>query len=79
MLSKQLFIIIAGYQDSEYKGDKEKLGRIMGIYSIVIGLLILITPLGIKYLSNWFSWGLVGIFVLITLFIFIQINFKSEG
>jgi len=33
MLSKQLFIIIAGYQDSEYKEDKEKLGRIMGIFN----------------------------------------------
>ncbi|MGE7692167.1 DUF3784 domain-containing protein [Lysinibacillus sp. NPDC097214] len=76
---KKRLNIIAGYQDSEYKGDKEKLGRIMGIYSIVIGLLILIIPIGIKYLGDWFLLWVVGIFALLTLFILIKINFKSEG
>ncbi|WP_338473374.1 DUF3784 domain-containing protein (plasmid) [Niallia sp. XMNu-256] len=76
---KQKRNLIAGYKESEFKGDKDKLSKDMGIYSIIIGVLVLLFPLVIKYLGEWATWVLVGIIVLITILTLFKINFNNKG
>lgn len=75
---KQKRNLIAGYNESKFKGNKKKLSKDMGIFSIVIGIIILILPMAIKYLEEWAIWVLVGLIVVLTIFILIKINFKND-
>ncbi|WP_235887968.1 DUF3784 domain-containing protein [Neobacillus paridis] len=49
---KQKLWLIAGYQDSEFKGDKKKLARDGGIFCVIIGLLTLGLSLFIELVGN---------------------------
>lgn len=74
---KQKRNLIAGYKETEFSGNKKKLSKDVGIFSIVIGLIILILPITIKYLFEWTVWVLVSLIVILTTFILIKINFKN--
>ncbi|NNU94075.1 DUF3784 domain-containing protein [Geobacillus sp. NFOSA3] len=73
---KKKLKLIAGYDEKQYKGDKNKLARVMGIYSITLGVIIIIFPFLMEYLGDWSSWILIGIIVFLTLFTLIRVYFK---
>ncbi|WP_253907680.1 DUF3784 domain-containing protein [Bacillus sp. WMMC1349] len=75
-LEKKKLNLIAGYDEKQYKGDKNKLARKMGIYSIVLGIFIITLPLLMVYIGTWYSWVFVIIIELLTLFILIRVLLK---
>ena len=52
--AKKKLFLIAGYNDDKFGGDKEKLGKVMGIYSIIIGIVIFPLPFAVEYIGTYF-------------------------
>lgn len=50
MVKKKLHFI-AGYQDDQYKGDKEKLAKIFGLYTIGVGIMTMLLPFALEYIG----------------------------
>jgi len=69
---KQKLWLLAGYQDSEFKGDKKKLARDGGLFCIIIGVLTLGLSLFIDAAGS-----ILGIIYAITTVI-LSIIFVSE-
>jgi Domain of unknown function (DUF3784) len=44
---KKKLWLIAGYQESEFKGDKENLAKTMGIFCLTIGVFVIALPFGL--------------------------------
>lgn len=53
---KQLYLI-AGYNEKEFKGNKEKLAKVTGIFCICISILTFAFPFGLEYIGEF-----VGVF-----------------
>ena len=45
--------IIAGYNENTFKGDKNKLAKAAGSFSVVIGLLTLILPFALEFIGSF--------------------------
>lgn len=70
--------LIAGFQESEYKGDKEKLAKDMGVFSIFIGVFVIVLPFGLQYIGEWVAWAFSIVIFVSSIFIFIKINFRNS-
>ncbi|WP_459501603.1 DUF3784 domain-containing protein [Bacillus sp. C1] len=63
-IKKRLFLI-AGYQEETFVGDKEKLAKISGIFSYIIGIFTALLPFGLEAMGD--AAGIsYGIFVVIS-------------
>ncbi|WJE54274.1 DUF3784 domain-containing protein [Bacillus cereus] len=63
-IKKRLFLL-AGYQEETFVGDKEKLAKIAGIFSYVMGITTALLPFGLEAIGD--AAGIVyGIFVVIS-------------
>ncbi|MCG7343948.1 DUF3784 domain-containing protein [Sporosarcina sp. ACRSL] len=49
---KREFSFIAGYNEESFKGDKDKLAKAVGLYSLIIGLLTLLLPFGLEFIGT---------------------------
>ncbi|WP_369902814.1 DUF3784 domain-containing protein [Bacillus manliponensis] len=58
---KKKLHLIAGYNEKEFTGNKEKLAKISGVFSICIGILTLLLPFGLEFIGDF-----VGIIFAIT-------------
>ncbi|WP_010678046.1 DUF3784 domain-containing protein [Bacillus timonensis] len=76
---KQLFLI-AGYNEETYKGDKEKLAKAVGLFTIFIGILTMLLPFGLEFISEWIGllFGLITVAGSIALIVFVNILNQSK-
>ncbi|THE10464.1 DUF3784 domain-containing protein [Bacillus timonensis] len=52
---KKQLSFIAGYNEETYKGDKEKLAKVIGLFTIFVGLLTILLPFGLEFVSELFG------------------------
>ncbi len=52
---KKYLSLIAGYNEVTYKGDKEKLAKVVGVFTIIVGLLTMLLPFGLEFASEFFG------------------------
>lgn len=50
--NKKELSLIAGYNEKTFKGDKNKLAKAAGSFLLVIGILVLILPLGLELIGS---------------------------
>nr|WP_301281727.1 DUF3784 domain-containing protein [Virgibacillus proomii] len=50
---KQQLILLTGYDESTFKGNKNQLTKEMGIFSICYGIAIIFVPIVEKFLADW--------------------------
>ncbi|MCA0149559.1 MULTISPECIES: DUF3784 domain-containing protein [Rossellomorea] len=48
---KKKLNLIAGYQEDVFKDDKEKLAKMFGLYTIVVGIMTMILPFALEYVG----------------------------
>ncbi|MDX8342491.1 DUF3784 domain-containing protein [Rossellomorea sp. YZS02] len=48
---KKKLYLIAGYQDDAYKGDKEKLAKVFGLYIMIVGMMTMILPFALEFIG----------------------------
>ncbi|MBN8192996.1 hypothetical protein JI667_12665 [Bacillus sp. NTK074B] len=48
---KKKLSFIAGYQDDAYKGDKEKLAKIFGLYIMIVGVMTMVLPFALEFIG----------------------------
>ncbi|MCI0764122.1 DUF3784 domain-containing protein [Bacillus sp. TL12] len=63
-IKKRLFLL-AGYQEEPFVGDKEKLAKIAGIFSYVIGIATALLPFGLEAFGDAAGIG-YGVFVVVS-------------
>ncbi|MGG0657069.1 DUF3784 domain-containing protein [Rummeliibacillus pycnus] len=50
-IKKKLWLI-AGYQEDSFIGDKDKLAKLFGIFSYIVGITTIILPFGLEFLGE---------------------------
>lgn len=50
-IKKKLWLI-AGYQEESFTGDKDKLAKLFGIFSYIVGIATFLLPFGLEYLGS---------------------------
>ncbi|PEC22647.1 DUF3784 domain-containing protein [Bacillus cereus] len=50
-IKKKLWLI-AGYQEETFVGDKEKLAKIFGVFSYVVGITTFLLPFGLESIGD---------------------------
>lgn len=73
---KQLYLI-AGYNEKEFKGNKEKLAKVAGMFSIFIGILTVALPFGLEYINEFVGIFFSIIVVLSTIGVIIYVNVRK--
>ncbi|MEH7382771.1 DUF3784 domain-containing protein [Bacillus sp. JJ1533] len=71
---KKQLSLIAGYKEDAYKDDKKKLAKVVGLFTIVIGLLTILLPFGLEFISELFGLLFGAIVVLGSIVLVIYIN-----
>lgn len=72
-----MLFLIAGYDEETFVGDKEKLAKFAGIFSIFIGVITFVLPLGLEAIGS-ISGIVYTIIVLISTIIFvIKLNMQN--
>lgn len=46
---KQKLWLIAGYQEDSFVGDKDKLAKLFGIFSYIVGIATFLLPFGLEF------------------------------
>lgn len=71
---KKQLSLIAGYNEETYKGDKEKLAKTVGLFTVIVGLLTILLPFGLEFVSELLG-ILFGIIIVIgTIALLIYVN-----
>ncbi len=71
---KKQLSLIAGYNEETFKGDKEKLAKAVGFFTIITGLLTIILPFGLEFISEMFGLLFGAIIVIGTAALLIYVN-----
>ncbi|MEH7235214.1 DUF3784 domain-containing protein [Bacillus sp. JJ1562] len=71
---KKHLSLIAGYNGETYKGDKEKLAKVVGIFTIIIGLLTILLPFGLEFVSGFIGLLFGAIIVIGSIVLVIYVN-----
>ncbi|MFD1777065.1 DUF3784 domain-containing protein [Fredinandcohnia salidurans] len=71
---KKMLSLIAGYNEETFKGDKEKLAKAVGVFTIMIGVLTILLPFGLEFISEWIGllYGAVTVVGSISLLIYVN-------
>ncbi|MFT4414578.1 DUF3784 domain-containing protein [Fredinandcohnia humi] len=71
---KKQLTLIAGYSQDTFKGDKEKLAKAVGLFTIIVGMLTILLPFALEFISTIFGiiFGIVVIFGSIGLLAYIN-------
>lgn len=70
---KKKLNFIAGFSEEAYKGDKEKLAKAVGLFSIVVGILVIFFPFSLQYIGEFtgiiftvlITFGTIGLIIYI--------------
>ncbi|MFJ6208747.1 DUF3784 domain-containing protein [Lysinibacillus sp. NPDC092081] len=52
-VKKELWLI-AGYQEDSFNGDKDKLAKLFGVFSYIVGIATFLLPFGLEF------WGIIS-------------------
>lgn len=71
---KKMLSLIAGYNEETFKGDKEKLAKAVGVFTIMIGFLTILLPFGLEFISEWIGllYGAITVVGSIVLIIYVN-------
>jgi hypothetical protein len=71
---KKMLSLIAGYNEETFKGDKEKLAKAVGVFTIMIGVLTILLPFGLEFISEWIGllYGAITVVGSIVLLIYVN-------
>lgn len=71
---KKMLSLIAGYNEETFKGDKEKLAKAVGVFTIMIGVLTILLPFGLEFISEWIGllYGAITVVGSIVLIIYVN-------
>ena len=50
---KEYYHLISGFNAATYKGDKNALGKLVGVFAIIVGVLTMILPFSLEFIGNW--------------------------
>lgn len=50
---KEQYHLISGFNVATYKGDAKKLGKLFGVFAILIGALTMTLPFTLEFIGNW--------------------------
>ncbi|WP_083669708.1 DUF3784 domain-containing protein [Viridibacillus sp. FSL H8-0123] len=70
---KKKLSLIAGFQESDFNGDKEKLAKDIWIFSIFIGVVGIAFPFSIQLIGEWVAWVLTIVIFVSSIFNVIKI------
>jgi len=76
---KKQLTLIAGFDESSYKGNKDKLAKTTGIFTLLVGILTLILPLGLEFLGSYVGIIFTVIIVIGTFGFIIYINLMNKA
>lgn len=76
--AKKKLFLIAGYDEETFEGDKEKLAKAMGMFSIFVGILVFIFPFTLEYIGSFTGYIFAIIIVLGTMAMFIYVNILNR-
>jgi uncharacterized iron-regulated membrane protein len=76
--AKKKLFLIAGYNEETFVGNKEKLAKTMGIFSISIGILSFILPFALEYIGSFTGFIFAIIIVLGTIITGIYVNMLNK-
>lgn len=71
---KNQLTLIAGYKEETYKGDKEKLAKVVGLFTILVGLLTILLPFGLEFVSELIGLLFGAIIVIGSIVLVIYVN-----
>lgn len=71
---KKQLSLIAGYNEETYKGDKEKLAKVVGLFTILVGLLTILLPFGLEFVSELIGLLFGAIIVIGSIILVIYVN-----
>jgi len=71
---KKILSLIAGYNEETFKGDKEKLAKAVGVFTIIIGVLTILLPFGLEFISEWVGLLFGAITFVGTILLIIYVN-----
>ncbi|RFB10203.1 DUF3784 domain-containing protein [Bacillus sp. HNG] len=71
---KKQLSLIAGYNEETYKGDKEKLAKVVGLFTIIVGLLTILLPFGLEFVSELFGLLFGAIITIGSIVLIIYVN-----
>jgi len=71
---KKMLSLIAGYNEESFKGDKEKLAKAVGVFTIMIGVFTILLPFGLEFISEWIGllYGAITVVGSIVLVIYVN-------
>nr|WP_152397473.1 DUF3784 domain-containing protein [Paenibacillus guangzhouensis] len=49
---KKMLVLIAGYREETFTGNKDKLAKTVGMAYVIIGILTLLLPFGLDYIGS---------------------------
>ncbi|ETT81500.1 DUF3784 domain-containing protein [Viridibacillus sp. FSL R5-0477] len=75
---KKKLSLIAGFQESDFNGDKEKLAKDIWIFSIFIGVVGIAFPFSIQLIGEWVAWVLTIVIFVSSIFNVIKINIGNN-
>ncbi|MEH7223383.1 DUF3784 domain-containing protein [Bacillus sp. JJ1566] len=71
---KKQLSLIAGYKEETFKGDKEKLAKVVGLFTIFVGLLTMLLPFGLEFVSEIFGLLFGAIIVIASIILVVYVN-----
>lgn len=76
---KKQLSLIAGYDEKTYKGDKDKLAKAVGSFSMIIGALTILFPIGLEFIGSFI--GIIYTIIVIagTIGLIIYINLINKA
>ncbi|WP_099362652.1 DUF3784 domain-containing protein [Fredinandcohnia onubensis] len=71
---KKMLSLIAGYNEETFKGDRQKLAKAVGVFTIMIGVLTILLPFGLEFISEWIGllYGAITVVGSIVLLIYVN-------
>jgi len=71
---KKMLSLIAGYNEETFKGDKEKLAKAVGRFTIIIGVFTILLPFGLEFISEWIGLLFGAITVIGSILLIVYVN-----
>lgn len=72
--SKKQLSLIAGFDEKTYKGDKNKLAKTAGLFTIGVGILTILLPISLEFIGSFTGILYTIIIILGTIGVVIYLN-----
>lgn len=77
-VKKRLFLL-AGYQEETFVGDKNKLAKLSGVFSYIVGVVTIILPFGLEKIGDVVGIVYAILVVLGTIMFLIKANLLNKS